>query len=69
MRLSVVLLAIFPLSASAQCLPGGQVISCQMGAKTLEICTEPKALIYAFGPAGKLEMLVSEPLASVTFKP
>ena len=69
MRLSVVLLAIFPLSAAAQCLLGGQVISCQMGAKTLEICTEPKALIYAFGPAGKPEMLISEPLATVTFKP
>ena len=45
------------------------MISCQMGAKTLEICTEPKALIDAFGPAGKPEMLISEPLATVTFKP
>lgn len=69
MRPVAVLLALLPLPAMAECVPGGQVFSCQIGAKTLEICNESENLIYAFGPPGQPELLLAEPLATVTFQP
>ncbi|OZA14778.1 MAG: hypothetical protein B7Y02_04240, partial [Rhodobacterales bacterium 17-64-5] len=61
--------ALFPLPVMADCLPGGQVFSCQIGAKTLEVCNETETLIYSFGPPGAPELLIAEPLASVAFQP
>jgi hypothetical protein len=55
--------------AAAQCLPGGQVFTCQAGAKVVEICNEAETLIYSYGPPGAPELVIAEPLASVTFQP
>lgn len=62
-------LALLPLPAAADCSPGETVFSCQIGAKALEICTETDILIYRFGPEAAPEMLIAEPLESVSFTP
>lgn len=69
MRQLAFLLAFLPLPAAADCLPGGTVFSCQMGGKTLEICNETDVLIYNFGPPGAPELIIAEPLETVTFTP
>lgn len=67
LALSALLLA--PLPAVADCLPGGHVFSCRIGAKVLELCQQGEALTYSFGPRGKPELVLAEPLRSVDYTP
>jgi len=69
MRCIAVLLSVLPLPAIADCPAGGQVFSCQVGAKALEICHVGDDLTYAFGPRGAPELTITEPLKTVNFAP
>ena len=69
MRRIAFLLAVLPLPAFADCPAGGEVFSCQIGAKGLEICHQGDDLTYAFGPKGAPELTISESLTTVNFTP
>jgi len=69
MRRLALALILLASPAAADCLPGETVFSCQIGAKSLEICYEAETLIYNFGPPGAPELTIAEPLASATFQP
>jgi hypothetical protein len=69
MRSLTLLLALVPLPAAAAC-PGGEIIfSCQIGAKMVELCHANDALVYSFGPEGKPELTIAEPLETLDFTP
>lgn len=55
-----------PLSAACQ---GDEAFSCQIGAKTLQVCYWKGMLTYSFGPEGKPELVLNEPLETVAFTP
>lgn len=69
MRRIACLLAVLPQPAMADCPTGGQVFSCQIGAKALEICHVGNDLTYAFGPKGAPELTITESLKTVNFTP
>lgn len=69
MRPLILVAALLPMPAAAECLPGETVFSCQIGAKALEICYEAETLIYNFGPPGAPELTIVEPLASAIYQP
>jgi hypothetical protein len=59
-----------PLAAPAQAAcQGDEAFSCQVGKKTLEICYWKGMLTYRFGPEGKPELTLNEPLETVDFMP
>lgn len=64
--LLLALLAAGPAHAACQ---GDEAFSCQIGAKTLEICYWKGMLTYRFGPEGKPELMLNEPLETVAFTP
>jgi hypothetical protein len=55
-----------PIWAACQ---GDEAFSCQVGAKTLEVCYWKGMLTYRFGPEGKPELTLNEPLETVAFTP
>jgi hypothetical protein len=65
---AVLLVTLLASPASAACR-GDQVFFCQIGAKTLDVCHLNGALIYQFGPEGRPELTISEPLETVAFTP
>lgn len=69
MRGLVLLLTLLPLQAHAACQIDSEVFSCQIGNKTLKICHQNGLLIYNFGPEGKPELTIAEPLEIVEFTP
>jgi hypothetical protein len=69
MRSLFLALTLLAAPAHAACQPDGEIFSCQIGKKTLEVCHEGGALVYRFGPKGKAELTLSEPLETVTFNP
>lgn len=69
MRPLALMLALLPLPAFADCGAGGQVFTCQIGKKVLEICNQGADLTYAFGPKGAPELTISEPMTTVNFTP
>ena len=69
MRRLVVLLAFLSLPAAADCINDSQIFSCQVGAKTLEICHWKGDLIYTFGPDAKPDLTIAEPLETAQFTP
>ncbi len=69
MRSLVLALSLLAAPAAAACLPDGEIFSCQIGAKTLEVCHEGGALVYRFGPEGKPELTLSEPLETMDYQP
>ncbi len=70
MRASLLILALFlPTAAFADCTGGTTVFSCTIGKKTLEICHRQDALTYSFGPAGKPDLTLAQPLETADFTP
>ncbi|MCU0904998.1 MAG: hypothetical protein MUE83_14165 [Tabrizicola sp.] len=55
-----------PLWAACQ---GDEAFSCRIGKKALEICYWKGMLTYRFGPEGKPELVLNEPLETVAFTP
>jgi hypothetical protein len=68
MRHLALLLAVLPVPALA-CQNDSEVFSCQVGKKVLEICHWKGALIYSYGPPGKADLTIAEPLETVEFTP
>ena len=69
MRSLALLLALAPLPAAAACPAENTVFSCQIGAKSLDLCHSGDALVYTFGPEGKPELTLTEPLETLDFTP
>jgi hypothetical protein len=65
---AALLLILLAAPASAAC-QGDTVFSCQIGKKTLEVCHAKAMLTYRFGPEGKPDLTITEPLETVTFTP
>ena len=65
----VLLLTLLPLPAFADCAGGEEVFTCQIGAKSLEICHQGTDLTYAFGPKGTPDLALTESLTTVNFTP
>jgi len=65
---AALLLVVLAAPAHAAC-QGDEAFSCQIGAKTLEICYWKGMLTYRFGPEGKPELMLNEPLETVAFTP
>ncbi|MCU0829231.1 MAG: hypothetical protein MUE52_18025 [Tabrizicola sp.] len=55
-----------PAHAACQ---GDEAFSCKIGAKTLDVCYWKGMLTYRFGPEGKPELILNEPLETVAFTP
>jgi hypothetical protein len=53
----------------ADCQDESLVFSCKIKAQTLEICHGKGALTYTFGPEGKPDLSIAEPLETVDFTP
>lgn len=68
MRLPLViaLLAASPAWAACQ---GDEAFSCPIGGKTLDVCYWKGMLTYRFGPEGKPELTLTEPLETVDYFP
>jgi hypothetical protein len=64
--LLLTLLATSPAHAACQ---GDEAFSCQIGKKSLEICYWKGMLTYRYGPEGKPELTLDEPLETVAFTP
>ncbi|WP_333817355.1 hypothetical protein [Tabrizicola sp.] len=64
--LFLALIAASPAHAACQ---GDEAFSCRIGKKTLEICYWKGALIYSFGPIGKPELTIAEPLETARYTP
>ena len=65
---AALLLILLAAPAHAAC-QGDEAFSCQVGKKTLEICYWKGMLTYRFGPEGKPELTLNEPLETVDFMP
>lgn len=65
---AALLLALLAAPAHAAC-PGDEAFSCQIGAKALQVCYWKGVLTYSFGPDGKPELVLNEPLETVAFTP
>ena len=65
------ILGVFLLAATAQTAWANEdeIFSCEIGTKTVQISHENDALVYRFGPEGKPELTITEPLETVTFNP
>lgn len=67
MRTALVLVLLAsPLHAACQ---DEEVFSCQIGAKRVEVCASQGVITYRFGPEGKPELTLSEPLETIAFTP
>lgn len=65
---AALLLALLATPAHATC-QGDEALSCQIGKKTLEVCYWKGMLTYSFGPEGKPELFLNEPLETVAYTP
>ncbi|HLQ19675.1 MAG TPA: hypothetical protein VK146_11910 [Tabrizicola sp.] len=68
MRAALLLFALTASPAHAAC-QGDQAFSCKMGKKTLDVCYWKGMLTYRYGPEGKPELTLNEPLETVAFTP
>jgi hypothetical protein len=55
-----------PVWAACQ---GDEAFSCQIGAKRVEVCYWKGMLTYRFGPEGRPELTLTEPLETADFTP
>ena len=62
------LLAVLAAPAYAAC-QGDEAFSCQIGTKSLQVCYWKGMLTYTYGPEGKPELALNEPLETVAFTP
>lgn len=65
---AALILALLATPASAAC-QGDEAFSCQIGKKTLEVCSWKGALIYSYGREGKPELTIADPLETVAYTP
>lgn len=65
---AALLLFLLTAPAHAAC-PGDTVSSCRIGAKVLEVCHAEGALTYAFGPEGRPELTIAQPLDTAAYTP
>lgn len=65
---AALLLALLAAPASAAC-QGDEAFSCTIGKKTLDVCYWKGALIYSYGPEGKPELTIAEPLETAAYTP
>ena len=65
---AALLLALLAAPAHAAC-QGDEAFSCQIGAKTLEVCYWKGMLTYRFGPKSMPELTISEPLETIAYTP
>jgi hypothetical protein len=66
---ALILIPLIPLSAQAACR-GETLLSCTInGGKALEVCLNGDTLTYAYGPPGRPELRLSEPLSNGTYTP
>jgi hypothetical protein len=65
---AALLFVLLAAPAHAAC-QGDEAFSCQIGAKTLEVCYWKGMLTYAYGPEGKPELFLNEPLETVAYTP
>lgn len=67
MRAALLLIAL--ASPAAACPTGAEVFSCTIKGKPLRLCHEAGVLTYSFGPAGKPDLSLSQPLETLAFTP
>lgn len=65
---TALLLTLLAAPAHAAC-QGDEAFSCQIGAKTLQVCYWKGMLTYSFGPEGKPDLFLNERLETVAFTP
>ncbi|MFM7333601.1 MAG: hypothetical protein ACKO1H_04180, partial [Tabrizicola sp.] len=65
---AALLLILLAAPAHATC-QGDEAFSCPIGKKTLDVCYWKGMLTYRFGPEGKPELTISEPLETVDYTP
>lgn len=65
---AALLLTLLAAPAHAAC-QGDEAFSCRIGARTLDVCYWKGMLTYRFGPDGKPEITLNEPLETVAFTP
>lgn len=68
MRRSLLIALLAASPAHALC-EGDEVFSCQIGAKTLQVCHPNGTLVYQFGRPGAWDLSIAEPLETVAFTP
>ncbi|MFP5480451.1 MAG: hypothetical protein ACLGIE_12310 [Alphaproteobacteria bacterium] len=67
MRAALLLLALAsPAHAACQ---GDTAFSCRIGAKTLDVCYWKGMLTYRFGPEGRPELTLTQPLETAAYAP
>lgn len=66
-RLVCVLLALLPSAASAGCET--LLMSCAFGRKQVEFCLNGDRVDYSFGPAGRPELTISQPVLTAGAEP
>lgn len=57
-----------PGTASAACA-GLDVLSCPVGKKQLDLCLTGEGLTYSFGPKGRPELVMTDPIRKVDYQP
>lgn len=68
MRAALLLVLLAAVPAQAACR-GDEAFSCQIGGKRVEVCYWKGMLTYRFGPEGKPEITLNEPLETVAYTP
>lgn len=66
--IALIPLLIAPVTAHAAC-QGETALSCDIGAKHLELCVEGGNLRYAFGPKARPEIVLNTTIPSVDYTP
>ena len=72
MLIRATLLCLCATAAHAECAADQQTfMSCQIagGAKVLDVCFDADMAQYRYGPAGKPELTLREPVATLTYTP
>lgn len=68
MRVPLLIAFLSATPAWATC-QGDEAFSCRIGAKQVEVCYWKGMLTYSYGPEGKPELFLNEPLQTVAFTP
>ena len=68
MRPLILALSLLASPAHALC-QADEIFSCQIGKKSLEVCTWKGMLIYQFGPEGAPEIFLNTPVEDADFTP
>ena len=69
MRAILFLASLAASPAMAACPNESEIFSCTIDGKPLQLCHWKGALIYNFGPVGKPELSLSQPLRTIAYTP